>query len=183
MRTIALLPALTLLAACTAEPPPPPAAPAPPPARPPAAPAPAPVTVKRVFTELGRPSGTDVATTAADGAVTVTFDVLENGRGPHVDATLKLAADGTIDALDARGHHTFGAAIAETFRKEGGAAVWKSHEESGSGPASAHAFFVPMAPIPDAIGLLAAALLKAGGPLPLLPAGEASLEKIGDGHA
>ncbi len=183
MRQSLLLAALPLLVACAAEPPPPVVTPPPPPAEPAppvVKPPPAPVTVKRIFTAQGRPSGTDVATTAADGTVTVTFDVLENGRGPHVEATLKLAADGTLDAFEAKGHHTFGAAIAETFTREGGLANWHSHEENGHGAAPPHAFFVPIAPVPDAIGMLAAALLEAGGPLPLLPGGEARLQKIGE---
>ncbi len=144
------------------------------------APAAAPVTIKRVYTEQGRPSGTDVATTAADGTVTVAYDVLENGRGPHVDATLKLAADGSLDAVATKGHHTFGAPIGETFTREGTRARWQGPEETGSVVAPPHAFFIPMAPLPDAVGLLAAALIKAGGPVPLLPAGEARLEKIGE---
>jgi hypothetical protein len=176
--------ALPLLVACAADPPPAPATPAAPPPEPvvTAAPPPvaAPVTVKRIFTAQGRASGSEVVTTAADGTVTATFDVLSNGRGPHVEATLKLAADGTLDAFEAKGHHTFGAAIDETFSRDGAQARWHSHEESGSVAAPPHAFFFPVAPLPEATGLLAQALLKAGGKLPLLPGGEARLSKIGD---
>ena len=184
MRKRLLLAAIPLLNACGAEPPPPvaaPTAPAPEPTVTAAAPVAAPVTIKRVVTDQSRPSGTDVATTAPDGTVTITFDLVENGRGPHVDATLKLAADGTLDAFEAKGHHTFGAVIAETFAREGTRAHWQSREETGSSAdAPPHAFFFPVAPVPDAVGILASALLKAGGPLPLLPGGEARLTRIGE---
>jgi imidazolonepropionase-like amidohydrolase len=186
MRARPLSALLLVLGACAAEPPPvasPTAEPAPPPATALPPPVAAPVTIKRVVTLQGRPSGSDVATRAADGTVTIAFDILENGRGPHVDATLKIAADGTLDAFDAKGHHTFGAGIEETFARDASrepSARWKSHEESGATTPPAHAFFVPIAPVPDAVGLLAAALLQNGGTLPLLPAGEARIEKIGD---
>src|SRR5262245_27666733 len=45
---------------------------------------------KRVVVTLGRPSGSSVMTTAADGTITTVFDVLENGRGPHAEATIAL---------------------------------------------------------------------------------------------
>src|SRR5262245_30521622 len=56
---------------------------------------------RRVVIGLSRPCGTLVTTTEPDGTVKMAFDVLQNGRGPHVDATLRLASDGTIAALTA----------------------------------------------------------------------------------
>ncbi len=136
---------------------------------------------KRVVVSLTRPSGTSVTTVAPDGTIGVVLDVLENGRGPHVEATLRLAADGTIASLDARGHHTMGTAVAETFAREGKHARWKSLEEQGERDVDGGAFFVPMADLPDAMGLLAEALLAAPGhTLPLLPSGEAHLERMGE---
>ena len=143
--------------------------------------APAPRAVKRVVIDQERPSGTDVTTTAADGTVTIAFDVLENGRGPHVDATLRVAADGTLVSLDAHGHHTMGTPIDEAFSRGGDHAAWKSHEENGEAElAGAPAFYVPMADLPDATGLLAQAALRGGGKVRLLPAGEARVEKVGE---
>jgi imidazolonepropionase-like amidohydrolase len=184
VRFVRSLPLLALLAACAeaptpVAPTPPPAEPSsPPPALP--APAPSPITVKRLFVSLSRPSGTLVSTTSPDGTVSVVYDVLENGRGPHVEATIRLSADGTIAALDAKGHHEMGTPVEESFRREGPRARWKSKEEQGDEEAPANAFFLPMAPLPDVAGLLAAAILKAGGALPLLPAGEARIEEIGE---
>jgi imidazolonepropionase-like amidohydrolase len=178
---VLLLPLLSTLA-CGESPPPPPEAPTPPPALATAAPAaPAqPVTVKRSVIMDSRPSGSSVATAAADGTVTIAFDVQWNGRGPHADATIHLAKDGTIASLEAHGHHMVGAPVDETFAIEGGRAHWKSREESGEKSVTSPAFFVPIADLPDTVGYLAEALLKAGGTLGLLPDGQAHIEKLGD---
>jgi hypothetical protein len=137
-------------------------------------------TVKRVLVSLSRPSGTCVTTTASDGTVTIVFDVKLNGRGPHVDATLRLGADGTIASLEARGHHDLGAIVEETFARDGNHVRWRSREESGERELSGSAFFVPIAEIPDTTGYLAQALLKAGGSMPLLPRGQARIDKTGE---
>jgi hypothetical protein len=129
---------------------------------------------------LTRKSGSSVATTSADGTTTIAFDVLENGRGPHADATLHLAPDGTIQSFEAHGHHEMQAPVDEVFSLENGHARWKSHEEAGEASPTSPAFFMPIADVPDVLGLLARALLKAGGTMPLLPGGEARIEKSGE---
>ena len=139
-----------------------------------------PVITKRVVVSLSRKSGTSVTTVAPDGTITVTLDVLLNGRGPHTDATVHLAPDGTIGSLDAKGHHTMGTPVAEVFARQGDHATWKSHEEAGERDVKGPAFFVPIADVPDTYGWLVQALVKAGGTLPLLPGGDARLEKTGE---
>jgi hypothetical protein len=129
---------------------------------------------------LGRKSGTSVTTIAPDGTITVTLDVLNNGRGPHVDAKLKVASDGTIASLEAKGHHTMGTKLDESFTNNGAHARWKSEEERGEQAVSGAAFFVPIAPVPDAVGLLVQAAIKRGGSMPLLPGGTAKVEKSGE---
>jgi hypothetical protein len=143
-------------------------------------PAAVPSTSKRVVVSLGRPSGTSVVTVAADGTVTTALDVLENGRGPHVDATIALAADGTIARFDAKGHHTFGARFEATFARTGDRARWDSPEEKGERRVSGPAFYVPVAMIPEVMGWLVQAALKNGGSMQLLPDGTAHVEKIGE---
>jgi hypothetical protein len=173
-----------LASSCGGEPPAQPVGPVQPPvlsSSPPSATlARAPSTQKRVVISLSRPSGTDVATIAPDGTMTVAFDILENGRGPHVDATLRLAKDGTIASLTAKGHHVMGTKVDETFSVEGGRARWKSLEENGERALDGKpAFFAPIAPFPDALGLLAEALIKNGGSMALLPSGEARIAQTG----
>jgi imidazolonepropionase-like amidohydrolase len=130
---------------------------------------------KRIVISFSRKSGTSITTTMPDGDITVALDVLENGRGPHVDAKLQLGPDGAITSLSATGHHTFGSKIAETFERKGAQAQWKSEEEQGS--AATPGFFVPLADIPDVAAWAVQAARKAGGKLKLLPTGEITVEK------
>ena len=141
---------------------------------------PAPQIVKRVIVAYGRQSGTCVTTTAADGSVDIVLDELENGRGPHVDAKLRLAADGTLASFSASGHHEMGTKLAEELTRQGAHARWQSEEEHGERDVAGSAFFVPLTDVPGIEAILIQALLKAGRPLPLLPAGEARLEKVGE---
>jgi hypothetical protein len=185
-RVLQPLAVVLFVAACGAEPPPDAA----PPPLPPLgatplptatmAPAPRSTSVRRVVISLTRPSGSSVTTTAPDGTVTAAFDMVWNGRGPHADATIRLAPDGTIASLEAHGHHMMQAPVDETFSIENGHAQWKSREEAGEQVVVKPAFFVPGADVPDVYGMLAQALLKAGGSMALLPAGEARIEKTGD---
>jgi imidazolonepropionase-like amidohydrolase len=137
----------------------------------------APKTVERVVVTLGRTSGKSVITTNPDGSRTTLLHVLENGRGPHVDATFRLASDGTIASFEATGNHTFGTKIDETFALEGGKATWAGAEENGSREVSGAAFFVPIAGVPEMDGLLVQAALANGGAIALLPDGEARVTK------
>lgn len=140
----------------------------------------APVTIKRTVISLSRRSGTVVTTTRPDGQITVEVRILENGRGPKVDARLRLAPDGTIASYAASGKHTFGAVVDEHFSREGGRAQWKSAEEQGEHEVTGPAFFLPLASVPDAQGMLVRAALANGGKIALLPSGTATVEKIGE---
>jgi hypothetical protein len=184
-----VLSSLFLAAGCASEPPPAPvpppspvavvpvatAAPTPPPA--------APTVVRRTVVAFGRTCGSSVATTSADGNVTVAFEFRENGRGPKADAKLRLASDGTIASFESHGHHDMQAPVEETFAIDGGHAHWKSREETGDKPVSDPAFFVPISEVPDVLGMLVQAVLKAGGSMPLFPAGEAHVTKAGEATA
>lgn len=145
----------------------------------PAAPETPRVETRRVVS-LGRDCGSDVWTIGADGARSLVLDVLENGRGPHVEASMTVAADGTLLSFTATGHHEMGTPIDEHFTREGSLARWKSREEQGEREVEGPAFYVPISPAPDMLGLLAQALLKHDGKLPLLPAGEARIERTGE---
>ena len=154
-----------------------------PPAAPVACATPAPATpapLRRSVLFAQQPFGSSVETTAADGTVTIAYDVHQNGRGPHCDAVVHRAADGTLTSFEGHGHHELGQTVDETFSLEGRHAHWKSTEEAGESDLAAPAFFVPVSECPQTRGMLAEALLQAGGTLPLLPAGEAHLAKEGE---
>jgi hypothetical protein len=169
-----------LLAACGSDPSPPPAAPPLPIVTHEAEPKPPePVIERRSVVVLGRKAGTDVVTTIGR-TKKIAFEVLENGRGPHVDASVRLASDKTLSHFDATGHHETGQTLSEKFTLDQGAARWTSLEESGARSVTSQVFFYPIAPLPDTLGMLAEALLANGNKLPLLPEGEASIRKVGD---
>jgi len=136
----------------------------------------APQVEKRVVVAATRPSGYLTTTTAGDGSISVVHHVVQNGRGPHVEATFTLAPDWTIAAYAAAGKHTMGTQLAEKFARTGDRATWQSAEEQGDRPVKGPAFFVPIAELPIA-WLLVPAAIRAGGTLPLLPGGEAKVEQ------
>ncbi|HSD86536.1 MAG TPA: amidohydrolase family protein [Kofleriaceae bacterium] len=134
---------------------------------------------KRVVVTLGRPSGSYVETKQQDGAIQATLDILQNGRGPHVDATMRFDSDGTLASLAASGHHEMGNRSAESFKRAAGKATWEGTEEHGERSGTDHMFYVPLAEMPTTQYVIEAAL-KNGGTVPLLPAGESHVEKVGE---
>jgi len=122
--------------------------------------------------------GSFTKTATASGDIVTVFHVLENGRGPHVEATRRVAPDGTLAVFSATGNHTMGTKVAETFTRSGNHVEWKSEEEQGDREVSGPAFFIPLAdgPITD---FLVPAIQKAGGTLAILPSGHATLEIVG----
>jgi imidazolonepropionase-like amidohydrolase len=136
--------------------------------------------VKRIVIVNTRKSGTSTVSTSADGTIRTSLFVLQNGRGPRVDATLRLAPDGTIASLSATGQHEMGTKVAETFTLGDGRARWKSEEEQGERAVTGPAFFVPMATMPEIYGFLVPAAIAHGGTIALLPAGEARVEKVAE---
>ena len=68
--------------------------------------------------------------------------------------------------------------VEESFETSGGTARWKNPSERGEKPASPKAFYLSLNGAPQEVAFLAQALLRApGGKLPLLPEGEAAIEK------
>ncbi len=145
----------------------------------PAATTSAPTNVKRIVVSNARKSGSFELTKQADGSFTIVNHILQNGRGPHVEGTLRLDDKGLVTGFTAKGHYEFGPPIDEHFSREGDAAQWKSNEEQGEAEHAGKGFFVPMAPFPIE-QLIVKAALASGGTLPLLPKGEARVEKAGD---
>src|SRR5438132_14019843 len=73
------------------------------------------------------------------------------------------------------------APIEEHFEIKNGRATWKNRSEQGEKVVSGEAFYLPMNAPPEFFGVLARALLKAPNhKLPLLPAGEATIEQAGN---
>ncbi len=180
MRIRLVAPALVLLA-CSQSAKPPAVLPSlePPPSGTPAAAPVATVKVRRLYVAQGRKSGTIDTTTTGD-TVKISLAIVQNGRGPKIDSTLRLAPDGTIATMSAKGSHEMGTKVDESFSREGKGATWKSEEESGEREVDGPAFYIPLADVYGINGLLVAAALKHGGTIALLPAGEARVTKVAE---
>ncbi len=139
-----------------------------------------PATVKRIVINQGRVAGSLTSTYDHD-TIRSTLHILENGRGPHVEAVMTVADDDTLLTLTAHGHHLMGTKVAENFERVAENAKWASEEEHGEVKnIGLHVMFVPQAEVPDAFALLVQAALKAGGTIALLPSGEATVTRAGD---
>ncbi len=128
---------------------------------------------------LGNVSGEQKLSTGSDGVTHAEYSFNDRGRGDHIVATWKLDAAGVLTEFDARGNDYMKAPVTETFRLAAGKASWSNRSEHGSAAVTGEAFYVPVNAPPEIFGVLARALLKAPGQrLALLPAGEATLEKV-----
>ena len=128
----------------------------------------------------GNPAGTQTVQTDSAGITHVEYSYNDRGRGDHITATWKLDTAGVPTNYDAHGNDYMKAPVEERFEIKDGKASWKNRSEKGEHVISGEAFYVPANPPPEFLGVLARALLKAPAhKLPLLPAGEASIEETG----
>jgi hypothetical protein len=128
----------------------------------------------------GNPAGTQTVKEESSGTVRVEYSYNDRGRGDHIIATWKLDAAGVPIEYDGRGNDYMKAPVEERFEMKNGKAGWKNRSEQGEQAVTGEAFYLPMSAPPEFLGVLARALLKAPNhKLPLLPAGEASIEAAG----
>jgi hypothetical protein len=128
----------------------------------------------------GNPAGTQTVDIQSDGAVRAEYSYSDRGRGDHITATWKLDSAGVPIAYDGHGNDYMKAPVEEHFEIKDGRASWKNRSEQGEQSVSGEAFYLPINSPPEISAVLARALLKAPNhKLPLLPAGEATIEKAG----
>ena len=128
---------------------------------------------------LGQRAGFQEARYADDGGIRVHYEYTDRGRGPKLDATYRLAADGTPVAITLSGNDYLKGAVDETFTRDAAKAVWKNASEDETREVSAAGYFLGLNTVPEDGVLLARALLAAPGQrLPILPAGEAQLRTL-----
>ena len=126
----------------------------------------------------GNAAGMQSVERQADGAVRAEYSYNDRGRGDHIIATWKLDGAGVPVEYDGRGNDYMKAPIEEHFELKNGRASWKNRSEQGEQALTGEAFYLPMNAPPEFFGVLARALLKAPNrKLPLLPAGEATIEQ------
>ncbi len=137
-------------------------------------------TIKYVaLVDGGKQAGQQVVTRGDDGVTRVDFIFKDNGRGPELKEEFTLAPDGTLRTYQVKGEATFGAKVEESFRAEGGKAVWKSTSDAGEQPLRAGSMYSPLAGTPEGFSVAIAALsARADGRLPLIPSGTMSMRKV-----
>jgi hypothetical protein len=127
----------------------------------------------------GNEAGAQTMERQPDGATRAEYSFNDRGRGDHITATWKLDSAGVPLEYDGHGNDYMKAPVEEHFEIKNGRANWKNRSEQGEQAVSGEAFYLPMNPPPEFLGVLARALLKAPNhKLPLLPAGEATMEKF-----
>ncbi len=130
---------------------------------------------------VGNTAGFQTSTVRPDGAREFAFEYNDRGRGPKYKTTIKLDAQGLPVSLDTSGNDYLKAPVSETYTFEGGVARWKNPAEAGEKRLAANAFYNSLNGAPEEFGLLARALLKSPNKrLPLLPEGEAAIERTGE---
>jgi imidazolonepropionase-like amidohydrolase len=128
----------------------------------------------------GNPAGNQTVQVDSTGATHAEYSYNDRGRGDHITATWKLDPAGVPTAYEGHGNDYMKAPVEERFEIKDGTANWKNRSEQGKQAIAGKAFYVPANPPPEFLGVLARALLKAPSHrLPLLPAGEASIEESG----
>jgi hypothetical protein len=126
----------------------------------------------------GNLAGNQAVWKSAGGRRHVLFQYNDRGRGPRIETVTTLGADGIPMSTENTGHDYLKGKVEERFSIKGGVARWKNKAESGERPVKGAVFFPSFYGPPDEFALLAKALLRAGGTLPLLPEGEARIEKV-----
>ncbi|MEY2576481.1 MAG: hypothetical protein QOF80_1968 [Verrucomicrobiota bacterium] len=128
----------------------------------------------------GNPAGTQTVKEEPAGVTRVEYSYNDRGRGDHIIATWKLDAAGVPTEYQGSGNDYMKAQVEEHFEIKNGKASWKNRSEQGEQALTGEAFYLPMTAPPEFLGVMARALLKAPNhKLPLLPAGEASIEAAG----
>jgi imidazolonepropionase-like amidohydrolase len=131
------------------------------------------------FLMAGNKAGVLAIWDSPDGAHHSFFAFNDRGRGPAILSRSVVDKAGIPIEIDATGNNYLKTPIQEKFRMGSGKASWSNESEKGERPISGASFYVPI----DAVltGELERALLAApGGRLPLLPEGEARIEKVAD---
>src|ERR1041385_4127586 len=148
----------------------------------PAAPAPGDATATRyTFILSGNKAGFESSSRNADGSLQIHFEFNDRGRGPSVNEKIVAGKDGIPVELEITGVDYMKAPVEERYSLKQGVASWKNRSEEGQKKISGKAFYASISGGSEEAALLAQALLAAPGhKLPLLPAGEASIEKRGE---
>lgn len=97
--------------------------------------------------------------TQSDGRIETDYSYRDNGRGPDIKESFRLATNGAPRDYRGRGRSTMGAEIAEDFDVVEAHARWRSRADSGDVPADDDFVFIPLEASPGYYGALVRMLL------------------------
>jgi len=144
-----------------------------------ASPEPAPQEVRYTFLFSGNRAGEAVSHVAASGESVYTFEFNDRGRGPKTSTRMRLDGRGLPVFEEITGIDYWKSPVDERFEWKEGRAVWKNGSENEDRALREPAFYLSLNGPPQETEVLAKALLAApAGRLPVLPAGEARIEKL-----
>ena len=136
--------------------------------------------VRYAVVNRGKVVGTQTSHFGPDGERRFFFEYSVRGRGPRLVSRIVLGPDRIPLSLETTGHDPLKNRVDETFSLAGPKAEWKNRHENSERRLAERAFYVSMADVPEETALLAQALLASPkGRLPLLPAGQAEIERVG----
>ena len=135
---------------------------------------------KQTYTVLlvGNRAGVQTTEVLQNGELKFTYEFNDRGRGPKIDSLMTLNDAGVPVHVQISGNNYDKTPVEERFDFQNGKATWKSTTESGEKSTDKPAYYVTVNGVPEELGILAAALLKAKDQrLALLPEGEARIEQ------
>lgn len=129
---------------------------------------------------MGNLAGQQAVWTAPDGAVHMFYQFNDRGRGPKTTSILTLDARGIPVAETVNGNDYLKSPVGEDYSLKDGTARWKNDSEKGEKKVSTPAVYVSINGAPAELGALTHAALVNGGKIPLLPEGEAKVERVAE---
>jgi imidazolonepropionase-like amidohydrolase len=125
-------------------------------------------------------AGSQIDVYSATGALDSEFRFNDRGRGPDIKAHYEFGADGLPQRVDVGGVNYLKARVDEHLATEQGRRRWFGRTERGESSAAAFYLTNDGAGAAELAALVRALTRNGGGPLALLPGGEARLEPVGD---
>lgn len=132
-----------------------------------------------ILVDNGVKAGEQIVDVADNGELKVRFIFKDNGRGPELNESIKLNADGTIASYSGQGKSTFGSVINEKFERQGDNASWSTGDKKGQAKVTGPALYLPVDGSPELSSVAIAAIAKSGGnSISLLPSGTLTQQNV-----
>ncbi|WP_257450489.1 amidohydrolase family protein [Archangium lipolyticum] len=129
---------------------------------------------------LGNVAGHQQVEYLPEGEVRVHYEFNDRGRGPVLDSTFHVSANGTLVSAESRGVDYLKAPVDERYSATGASHHWKSSAGEVRREVSGPVFYLSLeSPPEEAVLLIRAALRAPGQRMALLPSGEARVAAVG----